>query len=442
RGKAVLGAGRAGNRKAQRYDQLSILAALSLAAGAEVVARVDGFEITGAAVAERAAEVRGRGAQAGPDDALDSLVIEVLFAEEARRTGLADAASVREGIERELRRAASAVMAEKEAASVPAPAEQELRRQYHATADSIRLRLVAFPSEDAARVNLALVQRSGNLDDALRSPVPGFETPGGTGPRIRAQLPSALAEAAFAAAPGVPTGPVQLPEGFGIFVVLERNVGDEKGFAEKREALATFLRTQAAEAMREHAREQLRRRAAVTIDTAFLESLGRRTEATPAEVEHAVAKVDGRPIRYRDIEPSVRQLSSASGHLAGPELRKQLVAREIGDRLLEEQAVQRGLLRDPSVVARRPAIERRVLAGVLVERIGASVPAPSEKDIRAFHKANVARTGQDLESTRSAIAAYLRDTRRNEALQAKAGELRSRARIVVFREALQAAARN
>jgi hypothetical protein len=421
---------------------LSILAAVSLAAGAEVVARVDGVDIAGAALAERAAEVRGRGAQAGPDDALDSLVIEVLFAEEARRAGLAETASVRQGIEREQRRAAAAAMAEKEAASVPAPTEQELRRQYHATADSIRLRLIAFPNEDAARVNLAIVQRSGNLDDATRSPVPGFETPGGAGPRIRAQLPSALAEMAFAAALGVPTGPVQLPEGFGIFVVLERSLGDEKGFAEKRQALATFLRSQAAEAMREHARDQLRRRAAVTIDTAFLESLGRRTEASAAELEHAVATVDGRAIRYRDVEPSVRQLSSASGHLAGPELRKQLVTREIGDRLLEEAAVQRGFLGHPSVVARKPAIERRLLAAALVERIGASIPPPSEKDVRAFHRANVARTGQDLDSARSSIAAYLRDTRRNEALQAKAGELRSRAKIVVFREALQAAVRN
>ena len=417
------------------------LAMLLATAAGDVVARVDGVEIARRDLAERAAELRARGMPASPEQAVDSLVLDVLLAAEARRTGLAQTPAVRDRAARELRRAAAAAMLEQEVAALPVAGEDELRRLYHARADSVRLRILAFPSEDAARVNLALVKRSGVFDDATRSPAPGFAVPGWDVPKLRAQLSPDVADLAFGAPIGAVAGPVQLQDGWAIFEVLERTVGDARGFAAEREAIAKFARDQNAELARRHARERLRLRAKITVDRAFLEGLGKRREVTAAEREHVVAKVNGQAVRYRDIEESVRRLSAGSGHAAGAVLREQMLTREIEDRLVEDVATEKGFLRDPAVVARAPWIERRVLATAMVERVAGAVAAPAEKDVRAYWAANVARTGKDLESVRGAISELLLEGKRGEALQAKARELRGRAEIVVDRDALRAAER-
>lgn len=418
---------------------LPCLAALIASAG-DVVARVDGVEITLPEVLERMAELSGPGAPSSRQQALESIVLDVLMSGEARRLGLADGAAVRGRMARERRRLAAAVLAEQEIASLPAAKDDELRRLYHLTADSVRLRILVFPSEDAARVNLALVQRTGKLDDAARSAVPGSEPPDASRPKIRGELGVRLADAAFQAPIGVPSGPVELDDGWAIFLVQQRQVGDEQAFAAQRPALQKFAREQAAESMRSHIRERLRHAAKVTTDDPFIESLGNRREVTAAELDHVVATVDGTNVRYRDVEPAIRQLSSASGHDAGPGLRKQLLMNEIEDRLVEDAAMARGLLRDPAVAERARRIERRILAASFVEQVGASTPAPTEKEIVAFYKQNVAPTGHTLEAARGQIAQHLIEARRAEALRAKVAALRSRAAIAVDARALQAPA--
>jgi parvulin-like peptidyl-prolyl isomerase len=388
-----------------------VLAALSSAPGPGVVARVDDVEITRGAVVDALTELRAGNARVTPDEALETLVLDALLSAEARRTGLAEAPRVRELIEREKRRLALSVMIEREVASAPAIPEDELRRRYHSTADSVRLRILVFPSEEAARVALAIVQRSGSFDEATRAPVPGFEMPGGAGPKIRAQLSAAVAQVAFTTPIGAAAGPVQLDTGFALVKVVERRVGDEAGFAAAREGLVRTGRMQTAEAIKVHLREQFRKRARVTTDEAFLASLGRRPEATAAELDHAVATVNGKVVRYREIEPSIRQIAAGSGHEVGAEVRSRVLELEVDERLLQEAAAERGLLSDPAVTAKLPALERRVLAIALLDAMTANAP-PSQ-----------------------------REARRLQLLQAKATELKARARIVVDRDALAATAR-
>jgi hypothetical protein len=388
-----------------------VLAALSSAPGTGVVARVDDVEITRAAVVDTLSELRAGNGRVTPDEALDTLVLDALLSAEARRTGLAEAPRVRELIEREKRRLALSVMIEREVASAPPAPEDELRRRYHSTADSARLRVLVFPSEEAARVALAIVQRSGSFDDATRAPVPGFELPGIAGPKIRAQLSPAVAEVAFTAPIGAAAGPARLDTGFALVQVVERRIGDEAGYAAARESLLRTGRTQAAEAIKVHLREQFRKRAKVTTDQAFLASLGRRPEATAAELDHAVATVNGKAVRYREIEPSIRQIAAGSGHEVGAEVRARVLELEVDERLLQEAAAERGLLSDPAVTAKLPALERRVLAIALLDTMSAGAP-PSQ-----------------------------REAKRLQLLQTKATELKARARIVIDRDALAAAAR-
>lgn len=412
---------------------------LALASGAgDVVATVDGKTVTRADVRERSSELRGRDMPAAAEDAAESLILELLLSGEARRSGLAEAPAVRARIAREVRRAATAAMLEQEVETFK-PSDDELRRLYHATADSVRIKTLVFPSEDAARVNLALAQRSGSFDDAARSAVPGFAGPESASPRIRGQLPAPLAELVFSLPVGGFGGPIELAAGWGIVKVLERTLGDDAGFAAQRDSIARFARQQAAEAARTHLKDQLRRGAKITVDDAFLESLGKRMDATPAERDHVVATVDGEQIRYREVEASIRSLSAGSGHLGGPTIRKRLVMNEVEDRLVEKAAERRGLPSSPKVTARVPSIERRVLATAVVDKARESASRPSEKELRAFYKSNVSATGQSFESTRASILGHLVESKRNEALEKMHRELRSRAAITIDREALRSA---
>jgi hypothetical protein len=413
-----------------------LLAAALSAAGPDVVARVDGTPITRAEIEARGDELQRRGMPSGTADAVDSAVLDVLLSGEAHRTGLDQVPAVRDQVQREIGRAAAAVLIEQAVAAAPVPTEEALRASYHQTADSVRLDGLVYPSEDAARVGLSFARRSGKLDDGALAPVRGFPFPGAERPKIRAQLPRSLADAAFAAPLGEIIGPVELPEGWAVLRVLERTVGDEDGFQARREAILQFSREQNASAIRKHLADGLRGKAKVTVDRAFLASLGKRLQTTAAELDHVVATVDGKPIRYREIEPSVSPLLKGAGHGAGPALREQVLETEIGDRLLATAALDRGLAKERQVAERIPSIERRALATALVERVGASIPPPTEKEIAEFHRKNVASSGASLAQTRDAIAAHLVEERRTEALLAKGRELRARADISVDRVAL------
>ncbi|HEX9241077.1 MAG TPA: peptidyl-prolyl cis-trans isomerase [Anaeromyxobacter sp.] len=421
---------------------LAIATLLTSAPASPVVARVDAVEITRSEILETLGQLRARDPGTKLQDAVDTLVLDALFAAEARRSGLADQPRVKEALERERRRVAAAELVEREVAGVPPPSDEELRRRYHSTADSVRLRVLVFGSADAAQIALGLVRRTGNFDDAARAPVPGFEMPGtGGGPKIRAQLPAALVETAFSAPIGIVVGPVQLDTGWALVKVLERRLGDEATYAAQREALLRAGKEQLVGAMKSHVRAKLRALARVTRDDAFLAALGRRPNATPAELEHVVATVNGKPVRYRDIEPSLRALSEASGHAAGPEVRTEVLDREIDERLFQDAAAERGLVSDPAVAAKLPSAERRVLATAYVEKLGASAPAPSDEEIRAFYRKNVAPTGESLESVRGQIASQLAEVKRLEQLQGRAAELKRRSKVAIDPDALAAMAR-
>ena len=419
-----------------------VFLALSLAAGDDVLARAGEIRITRADAEERAVELGARGMPSSLEQAVDSLVLDAVLSAEARRTGLADDAAVRERLERERRREASAAFLQRELAAMGDPSDSELRKMFHSTSDSVRLKLLVFASEDAARVGLALAQRGRNFDDAMRAAVPGFSPAGSDAPKIRGQMSAALATAAFEAPEGGVGGPVQLESGWAIFKVLERTIGDDREFTARRASLVKFAREQRADAVREHLGRQLRAKAKVTVDEGFLASLGKRQELTRAELEHAVATVNGAPVRYRDIEASARQLATESGHAPGVEIRKQLLAAEIERRLLEDAAVEQGLTRDPRVIARAPIVERRALATAFVDKLRSTVPPPTEKEVRAFFRANVARTGQELDSVRAAITAHLLENRQAEAFGKAATQLRARANVTVETRAIQASKEN
>src|SRR6266540_2927919 len=140
---------------------LALVAAL-LWSGApnEVVARVDGTTITGAAFARRL-EATASTYRTRPEQILDTMIDEALLATEGRRLGLEGSPIAKARFEFAQRTEAGAVFLRKEIEGRIAPDEKNLRSLFHSTADFAAFELLTFDTTERASGALRRRARSG-----------------------------------------------------------------------------------------------------------------------------------------------------------------------------------------------------------------------------------------------------------------------------------------
>lgn len=417
-----------------------LVVGLLAGAGEEVVARVDGATITGGALVRRMEAVRSRGTRATPEQVLEGLVNEALLAKEARRLKLEPGTGDR--LETERRKVVAEIFIEKDVAGRADIGDSRLRELFHATADFAWFESLTFESVAQAEASLARIR--GGATFAAEAPKAvvsrAYPNAATTPPMMRAQIAPALAKALFAAEPGAIVGPVTLEVGVTVARLVQKEVGTDATFAARRDALLKTARKQLAGQMRAHIAAQLRAKAGVKLDDAFLHGL-QGVEASPQQLDHVLATVNGRPVRYRDIHGAVRGVSTGSGHMAGPGVKIQLAWQEIDTWLLADAARERGFDKDPDVLARMPEVERLVLGGAAHEALQRQAPAPSEKEIEAFYKRNAAHYRRPFEHVLPQAAADAAAEKRNAHVAALLHELRKRAAISVDPGALARAVR-
>lgn len=355
---------------------MTLLLAVLLAAapaGGDAVARVDGVAVTRDDVAERLRVLGARGQKIAPAQALGSLVDEAVLAAEARRQGLDRDPTVTEAIASERRQLLTKAL-EEELQSKLTPNDETLRKMYHSTGDAVRAAVIKVVSREQAEDGLKRLRAGGDLAaEAGKSIDPRLAR--GDVTVSRGELEAALADAAFAAPVGGVFGPVELKLGWAYGKVLERTVADEAGFPARRPALEAFVRKQLSAEALAHLTQKSKAKASVKIDEAFLKGLGNRVDATPKELEHVIATVNGIPLRYAAIHRSVAYIASAGKHAAGPTTKISLAEKAADELVLESVALERGLARSPVVASVLPGIERYVLANALATRIAGSAGA-------------------------------------------------------------------
>lgn len=364
-----------------------------LAASEAVVALAGGVEVTSAQLRERVASTRAAGGVAQPELLVQDLVNEALLAQEGELLGLQKEPTVVAAALAERRKAAGERLVQATLGSVKVD-DAQLLELFHSQADWVRLQLIVLATEAEARAALARLRAGGALaDEAKRSLDPQTAQSGGeVTTRTRGQLPKMLADAAFAARPGVFTGPVKLELGFGVIKVVEREQGELKAFAEKRDQLRGFAEQQARARMRTHLVEQLRKQGKVTVDEAFLKSTGTRLQGPPAELEKIVATVGATPIRYAEVAAEVRRLfgGKEAGHASGPGVKIEM-SWSLADRLLlGDAALARGLGEEPAAKAAARSAERDAVVRLLSARLRAQAPKPEAAEIEAHYRANAA----------------------------------------------------
>lgn len=362
--------------------RLALLLAPLALAGAGPVLRVDGIELTSEAISRRAAALRAEGRTFAAAHLVEALIDEAALASDARKQGLDREPAVRAAVEQATMRALADGFTNSRLAGTVTLGEAELKEMYHQGADTVRLLMVAVATEAEARQVRARIEAGGEfaLEAARSLDSRSASRKGDTGELTRVQLAPELAKQAFAAPVGTLLGPVPLSAGFAVARITERKIGDDAGFAARRAALERFARQQALTGARKHFSEMSRKKYQASVDTAFIESLGRRTDMTPAEAETPFAKVGTQSFPYRMLHP--RTLAAGSGHLVGPGARVQLAWAFVDERVLALAAREAGYTPDAGVKLDIAAAEIQALATAMAERIGAKLPATASARAR------------------------------------------------------------
>lgn len=383
----------------------ALLLLLAGAAPADPVARVDGFAIDAPAVEARMAVSPGMPATA----VLQDLVNDAVMAAEAERLGYRKDPRVVTAVERERRRLAADAYLSRSLQGAEKVDEPSLRALYHEQADSVRIRMIVVAStEEAAKIRARLAAGGDPAAESKASLDPAWKS-GEAQWRSRAQLDPAIQGIAFGAALGRWTEPVTLPLGVAILQVVERSLGTEKDFAQKREMLARF----AGEQLRAHARQQLiarlRREAGATVDEPFVESTGKRLEATPEEAAHAVARVRGRPISYGEVLPEIQRLARGKegGHFSGPTVKLEVIRHAVDQRVVEDAAMAAGGGADRSPAL--DALRRDEMVRAYAADLRAGAGKPSAQEIERYYGKNQGRFLRPGSRTCSHVLARSKD---------------------------------
>ncbi len=386
-----------------------VMAALALAGGDEVVARVGDVAITAVDVKDRASRPRPpKTAAPRPEELVSALIDDVLLAAEGRRLGLAERFVVKVSLQTARRNILGETFVEREIAAPYQPSEEQLRELFHQREDLVKVMTLTYATE--AEAAAALGRLKGGADfkaEAANSLVPraaASATGPGGGEVLRGQLDPALAAAVFSGPLETWLGPVALKLGFAVAKVSARSEGQEAHFKLRREAIARYARQRYAEEAKSHLVSKQRAKAGVVLDKAFIEAMGKRVEGTPAEMAHVLATVDGAPFTYGELALAVASFGGAAGHMTGPTLKTQLAWREIDARLLAGLAVAKGLERDPAVQALVLRAERDILSAAARDQLAAAARSADERAALVKAAAQALRRGQAISIDEAALA--------------------------------------
>lgn len=419
----------------------SLLLALAvLAPGDEVVARVDGVEITRAAAEQRAAAFRAQRVTPTARQLADNLVEEAVLAAEAERVGLRADPAVARQLAADRRAVLADAFAERELEAAVEPPEELLRDLFHATGDFARFHLLTYATRAEADAAAARLRAGATVQDEAKKALTARVTAKDADLQLqmRAQIrPPEIVGPLFAARAGETLGPVALSTGFAVVRVVEVQIGPDEAFKARRAKIAEHARTQLASQGRAHAVARLRDAAGARLDEDFL-TRQKGLEPTPAEQEHVIATVHGEPLRYREILPAVRQLAqSTGGHGMSGAVKVRVANQEIERRILAREAEARRYAERPEVAARLRVAERTVLANARANQVAREAAPPTPAEIRAFYDRNAKAYGLPFEKVKDDAAARVAVEKRSAHVKGHAAGLRKRARVSVDEKALK-----
>lgn len=415
---------------------LLLLAATASQPADVVVARVGSSTITASEVTAR---LHGGSDYQG---AAQDLVNDTALAQAAEQLGYAKDPRVQAEIEQKVGKIAGEAFLAAEVDPSVKVDDRALAELFHLQSDSVRIRLIVLSTEKEAAASIARLKSGATFAAEARNSLDprSRARSGEMSLALRGQLEPALQKVAFEAPLKQVTGPVQLELGWGVVQVLERSVASESDFAKERPKLLSFAEQQGRRQARAHYLGQLRKEAGAVVDERFVESTGKRLDASPAEEDHVVATVYRKPLRYRDVLPAIRDLAGGKtgGHFSGKTVKMEVIGAEVDSRVVAATALRKGYGNSPAALAALPAIRRdalvRAYAADLRKKVtvaDAEVSAEYQSHLAQFTRPGHRRCSHVLSATekesRELRARILKGERFDEVAQEKSLDARSAA---------------
>lgn len=357
----------------------------------EVLGQVDGRPVTARQFIER---LKTRSSET-PSDAravLQDLVNDELLAREGYRQGLEKTPVVAAAAEAARLKLAAERFLEGQVYSNVKIEDTQVKQLFHETGDTARVQMIILASEDDAKALLVRLAKGAKFaDEAKQSLDPaGVEKRGDYGELTRGQLEGELRDLAFTLPLGKPAGPVKLPLGVAVVLIAARTVADEATLPARKPDILRFAEAQLRSMLKKHIVDQLRAKAKVVVDQAFLASTGTRLDATPAQAAYVVARVGSRAVTYGAVLAQQRKSfgGSMGSHMSGPRVKEELVWSDIDELLLQDAAVAAGFGREPETLEAARRAERDAVIREVANRTRAAVPQPGPTALRAFLEAH------------------------------------------------------
>jgi parvulin-like peptidyl-prolyl isomerase len=278
-----------------------------------------------------------------------------------------------------------------EKAKAKRPNEAEVLAAYHAGADGAKLQVVVRASREDAQGALDRLRKGSPLaEEAKASVEAGTRERGGeVGWLARGAIPAKVAADAFDGPLGTWRGPYDVDGRWFVVRTLERKVGNERNDAAGLAHARGRLEAERQEKARAAYVMQLRDRAKVRLDEKFVATAAGRTP-TPADRDHAVARVGARSLRYGEVLDAV---GPAEGHarVEAAAAMQLAVARQQVDRMLLEDAAEKAKVeKNPRVEKALAAAREEILVGAYYDAIAARTPAPTPVEVQARYEARSA----------------------------------------------------
>jgi len=331
------------------------------------------------------------------DQLMFRLVNDTLLAQEAKALGMDEEESIRSQIRAERRRLATGRLELEEIWKPAVASDEEIRTAYAEEYRRVTLRVITVYKEDEAREILETLQDGADFAAVAKErSVDPYKLRGGLVEDLpKIDLQREIADVAFDQEPGKVFGPVRTEIGWSVIRVESFQDADQDKFEERESDIRDMVRVRKAEGLRAALATELRAKHPVTIDREVLAAIVPERQ-TDGRLMPKVADPDAAVVRIGAEGDEVITAGELAGDLKfrWKGIRNEEVAtaavpilleKKIEERVVQVEALARGLGDTPEVQRRLDALETELLVNRYLKEVVAEQVTIEPEEIRAYY---------------------------------------------------------
>jgi parvulin-like peptidyl-prolyl isomerase len=331
------------------------------------------------------------------DQLLSRVVNDKLIAQEARALGLDEESPIPEQLAARGERLAVELLEREEIEWRAQATEEELREAFEERYSTITFRVATGRQREDAEELLRRLKAGADFTElAKESSIDSYSARGGLVERLdRNDMPSELADEAFAMEPGQLKGPIVTSRGWSVLRVESIEAADPERFESLQGTLRDLVRFRKAEALRAALGSKLREAHPVSVDNAVLAGIEAqrlpdgRLVPTRGEPGVVVAHVGARTIGADALRQALQlRWSGVANETAALAAKPIVLERLIREELMLAEALRRHYQEAPEVLRELGAYETKLLVARFLSGVIAAGISVTDEEMRQYYEDN------------------------------------------------------